>query len=52
MRATYAQIEILSARANRPDRAPAMPLLGFLSGVAVAVPLWFGVAWLFCRLFG
>lgn len=50
MRATYAYIELLSAEADRPDRAPSMPLLGFLSGLALALPLWSSVAWLFLTL--
>lgn len=50
MRPTYAYIELLSAESERTDRAPRMPLLGFLSGLAIALPLWCGLALLFFSL--
>jgi hypothetical protein len=50
MRPTYAQIEILSAAARRPDRPAHMPLLGFLTGLSLALVLWSGIGWLMWAL--
>jgi hypothetical protein len=50
MRPTYADLEMLLIDAGRDDRAADMPLLGFLAGLAIALPLWTAVAWLFWTL--
>ena len=52
MRPTYAHIELLMLASDRQDRAPAMPLLGFLAGLAIALPLWSGLAWLAWAILG
>lgn len=46
MRPSYAELNMLIAERTRPDRAPQMPLLGLLSGLALALVLWSGIAWL------
>jgi len=43
---TYEELTMLISDSDRPDRAPHMPLLGLLSGLALAVVLWSGIAWL------
>lgn len=45
MRPTYAELNMLISERTRPDRAPQMPLLGLLSGFALALVLWSGIAW-------
>jgi len=42
----YEELTMLIAERERPDRAPQMPLLGLLSGLALALLLWSGIAWL------
>ncbi|MFN8642433.1 MAG: hypothetical protein U0802_12575 [Candidatus Binatia bacterium] len=44
MRPTYAELNLLISQRTRPDRAPQMPLLGLLSGFALALLLWSGIA--------
>lgn len=44
MRPTYAELNVLIAERARADRAPQMPLLGLLSGLALALVLWGGIA--------
>jgi hypothetical protein len=46
MRPTYAHLNLLLADRDRDDRAPHMPLLGLLSGFALALVLWSGIAWI------
>ena len=46
MRTTYAELTMIIAERDRPDRAPQMPLLGLVSGLALALVLWSGIAWL------
>ncbi len=46
MRPSYAHLNLVIADRARPDRAPQMPLLGLLSGLALALVLWSGIAWL------
>jgi hypothetical protein len=43
---TYADIVSLSAAHARGDRAAQMPLLGFLTGLVLAVGLWSVIGWL------
>jgi len=43
---TYAHIVNLSAAHARGDRAAHMPLLGFLTGLVLAVGLWSVIGWL------
>jgi hypothetical protein len=43
---TYADIVNLSAAHARGDRAAHMPLLGFLTGLVLAVGLWSVIGWL------
>ncbi|HSP98568.1 MAG TPA: hypothetical protein VL049_15210 [Candidatus Dormibacteraeota bacterium] len=50
MRPTYAELTLLLAERERGDRAPQMPLLGLLSGLALALLLWSGIAWLVLTL--
>jgi hypothetical protein len=45
MRPTYAHLTLLIADETRPDRAPQMPLLGLLSGLALALALWSVIGW-------
>ena len=40
MKPTYADILLLSAPYERTDRPACMPLLGFVSGLGLAVVLW------------
>jgi hypothetical protein len=40
MKPTYADILLLSAAYERTDRPACMPLLGFVSGLGLAVVLW------------
>ena len=42
---TYADIVSLSAAHARPDRAADMPLLGFFTGLVLAVGLWSVIGW-------
>jgi hypothetical protein len=37
---TYADLDVLSTRHGRGHRAAHMPLLGFMTGVALALSLW------------
>ena len=49
MPTTYADIVSLSAAHARPDRAAQMPLLGFVTGLVLAVGLWSligAIAWM------
>ena len=45
-RPTYGDIVMLSAAYARADRAAHMPLLGLLSGLALAIVLWSVIGWL------
>jgi hypothetical protein len=45
MRPTYAHLNLIIADQARPDRAPQMPLLGLLSGLALALVLWSAIGW-------
>jgi hypothetical protein len=47
MRQTYAYLTQLIDAAMQPDRAPSMPLLGPLTGLALALVLWSVLGWLF-----
>jgi hypothetical protein len=42
---TYEELIMLIGDSARPDRAPHMPLLGLVSGLALALLLWSGIAW-------
>ena len=44
-RPTYSDIVMLSAAYARADRAAHMPLLGLLSGLALAIVLWSVIGW-------
>ena len=44
MQPTYFDIEMISARATATDRAAQMPLLGLLSGLTLALAMWFAIA--------
>ena len=49
MRPTYAHLTLMIDEATQPDRAPSMPLLGPLTGLALALLLWSviaGLLWL------
>ena len=46
MRPSYAELNVILAELDRPDRAPQMPLLGLLSGLTLALALWSGIVWL------
>ena len=46
MRPTYAHLSLLIDAATRHDRAPSMPLLGPLTGLALALVLWSALGWL------
>jgi hypothetical protein len=49
MRPTYADLTMMIDTATQPDRAPSMPLLGPLTGLALALLLWSvigGLVWL------
>ena len=50
MRPTYAHLSLLIDEATRHDRAPSMPLLGPLTGLALALVLWSGLGWAFWSL--
>ena len=50
MRPTYADLTQLIDAAMQPDRAPSMPLLGPLSGLALALVLWSVLGWVFWAL--
>ena len=43
---TYGDIVMLSAAYTRAERAAHMPLLGLLSGLALAIILWSVIGWL------
>ena len=45
MRPTYAHLNLIIADQARPGRAPQMPLLGLLSGLALALVLWSAIGW-------
>jgi hypothetical protein len=46
MPSTYAALASLIDAATQPDRAPSMPLLGPLSGLALALVSWSAIGWL------
>ena len=46
MKPTYVDILLLSAEYERTDRPTRMPLLGFLSGLCLALILWSAIGWL------
>jgi hypothetical protein len=52
MRPTYADLNLLIADRTRPDRAPHMPLLGLLSGLALALAMWSVIGWLVLSTLG
>lgn len=52
MRPSYAELSMLIVERARPDRAPQMPLLGLLSGLALALLLWGAIAWLVLGVLG
>ena len=45
IRATYADLVILSEAHRCADRSPSMPLLGFFTGLTLAVVLWSAIGW-------
>jgi hypothetical protein len=45
MSPTYADILMLSAAPRRADPPAQMPLLGLLSGFALALVLWSAIGW-------
>jgi len=50
MRPTYAHLNLVIADDARPDRAPHMPLLGLLSGLALALAMWSVIGWVVLSL--
>lgn len=46
MSPTYAHLELIIDETTQPDRAPSMPLLGPLSGLALALVMWSVIGWL------
>jgi hypothetical protein len=52
MQPTYADILLLSAAYQRTDRATRMPLLGFVSGLGLAIVLWSAIGSLLWALLG
>jgi hypothetical protein len=46
MSPTYADILMLSAAYRPAERGAPMPLLGLLSGLALALVLWSAIGWL------
>jgi len=52
IRATYADLMLLSDAHRRADRSPSMPLLGFFTGLTLAVALWSAIGWLAWALLG
>jgi len=52
MRTTLAEVNWLRRENNDQfDRAPGLPLLGFLSGTLVSLVLWLLISWAALRLF-
>ena len=45
MQTTYAAIDMLMQESRRADRAPSMPMLGFVIGTALSVALWTVIGW-------
>jgi len=52
MKPTYADILLLSAEYERANRPVHMPLLGFLSGIGLALFLWSAIGSLAWALLG
>jgi hypothetical protein len=46
MRATYAELVLLSDAHRGADRSPTMPLLGFFTGLTLATALWTAIGWI------
>ncbi len=45
LRPTYADLVLLSDAERRTDRSSSMPLLGFFTGLTLAVILWSAIGW-------
>lgn len=52
MRPTYAHLVLLSDAHRSADRSPSMPLLGFFTGLTLAVGLWSAIGWIAWALLG
>jgi hypothetical protein len=52
MRLTYADLVVQSEESERLDRLPNAPLLGFVVGTALALPLWTAIGWAVLALLG
>jgi len=50
MQPTYADILLLSTAHGRAERSNPMPLLGFLTGLSLALVLWSAIGWLLWAL--